>query len=265
MSLATQVLASSAQDVDPFEASTDTPVSNTRVQIIADPPKTADPAIRLTGLTKDYQTPDGRFRVLDGIDLEIPRGTCTALKGVSGSGKSTLLHILGGVDTPTSGKALVDGVQLSGLSRNAQADFRAKHIGFIFQFFNLMPTLTASENVASALEPLNVPRKHRTRLARKALLAVGLKGQAEKFPARLSGGQQQRVAIARAIVKLPPVILADEPTGALDARTAHAVMDCLIRIQRATNATLVIATHDDAVAAFADRTYLVGEGRLQQL
>jgi putative ABC transport system ATP-binding protein len=203
------------------------------------------------------------LRVLDDVSLDIPAGSCVSLMGSSGSGKSSLLHILGGVDDANSGRCQVDGVNLTGLRRKAQADFRARHVGFIFQFFNLLPTLTARENVETGLEPLNAGRKLRARLSLSALGAVGLDGQEDKFPAQLSGGQQQRVAIARAIAKMPPVLLADEPTGALDARTAETVMSTLMQIHRAVGSTLIIATHDPQVAGYTDLCYEVGGGKLK--
>ena len=207
-----------------------------------------DVAIRLIGLTKDYVSVAGAVRVLDHVDLAVPGGATIALRGVSGSGKSTLLHLLGAIDSPSSGEIVVDGHDISTATRRDQARFRARSVGFVFQFFNLMPTLTVAENVASGLEPLRLERAQRDEAVRTALAGVELDDQADKYPAQLSGGQQQRVAIARAMAKNPPVLLADEPTGALDARTA----------------TLVLATHDPVVCDFAGSVYRVGSGRLEQ-
>jgi putative ABC transport system ATP-binding protein len=218
--------------------------------------------VELTSVTKEYHLASGPVTVLDKVDLTIPRGDIVALRGVSGSGKSTLLHLLGAIDRPTSGTVKVDGLDLSSLTPAGQSDFRARSIGFVFQFFNLMPTLTIAENVSSALEPLRVNRRARDEAVRVSLASVGLMDQANKYPAQLSGGQQQRAAIARAIAKKPPVLLADEPTGALDVNTAGVVLDYLGKMQSEMGCTLIIATHDPVVSDFTKTVYRVGGGEL---
>jgi len=220
--------------------------------------------IELRSVTKTYDLAAGPVVVLDAVDLQVTAGQIVALRGVSGSGKSTLLHLLGAIDRPTSGTVMVDGLDVGGLSVAGQADYRAKRVGFVFQFFNLMPTLTVAENVASGLEPLHWKRRERDDAVRAALTSVDLLDQADKYPAQLSGGQQQRAAIARAVAKTPPVLLADEPTGALDQKTAHLVLDYLGKLRDDIGCTVVIATHDPVVADFADAVYLVGGGAVER-
>ena len=215
-------------------------------------------AIEVRGVTKEYTLADEPVCVLDNVNLNVGCGETVALKGVSGSGKSTLLHLLGAIDKPTLGEVRVAGTELSGLSRRGQADFRAGTIGFVFQFFNLMPTLSVAENVASGLEPLHWSHVRREQAVEEALRSVDLLDHGGKYPAQLSGGQQQRVAIARALAKKPPVVLADEPTGALDAKSARRVLDCLGAMQAEAGCTVVIATHDPVVADFANCVYRVG-------
>ena len=219
-----------------------------------------NPIVDLRGVTKTYALDVAPVVVLDGVDLQIPGGAIVALLGVSGSGKSTLLHLLGAIDRPDSGAVRVDGHDLVGLGPAGQADFRAHSIGFVFQFFNLMPTLTIAENVASGLEPLHWKRRLRDDAVQAALTSVDLLDQAGKYPAQLSGGQQQRAAIARAIVKKPPVLLADEPTGALDHKTARVVLDYLARLRDDVGCTVIVATHDPVVADRVDAVYRVGDG-----
>jgi len=220
--------------------------------------------IQLRSVTKVYDLAAGPVVVLDDVSLDVPQRQIVALRGVSGSGKSTLLHLLGAVDRPTSGAVLVDGYDVGGLSVAKQADFRAKSVGFVFQFFNLMPTLTVAENVASGLEPLHWSRRDRDDAVRVALTSVDLLDQIDKYPAQLSGGQQQRAAIARAVAKKPPVLLADEPTGALDQKTAGLVLAYLGRLRDDVGCTVIIATHDPVVADFADTVYHVGGGVLDR-
>jgi len=217
--------------------------------------------IELQSVTKVYDLAAGPVVVLDDVDLTVPAGQMVALRGVSGPGKSTLLHLLGAIDRPTSGTVSVSGHDVGGLSVAGQADYRAKSVGFVFQFFNLMPTLTVAENVASGLEPLHWKRADRDDAVRAALASVDLLDQADKYPAQLSGGQQQRAAIARAVAKRPPVLLADEPTGALDQKTAGMVLEYLGKLRADLGCTVVIATHDPLVADFADTVYHVGGGR----
>ena len=227
-------------------------------------PPSASPhaVVQTRQLRKQFDAGGATVEVLAGIDLSVQRGEAVVLQGVSGSGKSTLLHLLGGIERPSSGSVVVAGQDLQALSGGAASDFRARHIGFVFQFFNLLPTLTALENVVCALEPLPGSRASRRDDARAALAAVGLADLADQYPGRLSGGQQQRVAIARAVVKRPALLLADEPTGALDAQTARQVMALLRDLRQQRGCALVIATHDAMVCDYADRVLRLESGRL---
>ncbi len=220
------------------------------------------PLIRLRDVAKHYEGGGGPVPVLVAVDLAVARGEAIALTGVSGSGKSTLLHILGAIERPDRGTVEVCGRDLAGLDARGQTAFRAREVGFVFQFFNLIPTLTAHENVVAALEPLGGTRTARDAAATAALRAVGLGGHVDQYPAQLSGGEQQRVAIARAVAKRPPVLLADEPTGALDAATAEQVLAALDHVRRENGCAVVIATHDPVVARFVDRVVRLERGRL---
>jgi len=212
------------------------------------------------GLTKVYS--DGaEVRALDGVDLSVERGEFVAVMGPSGSGKSTLLNLLGTLDAPTAGRVVVDGVDVSTLRGDALADFRRAEIGFIFQLFNLVPVLTALENVMLPLIPYRRQCKFdlETR-ARELLDAVGLAERAHHLPAQLSGGEQQRVAIARALVNGPEVMLVDEPTGNLDTRAGDEVMELLRQVCDERRHTVVLVTHSPRVAAFADQVYFLKDG-----
>lgn len=219
--------------------------------------------IRISSLTKTYPGPARDLKVLDEVSITAERGSYIALRGVSGSGKSTFLNILGGIEAFDSGKVEVNGVDLGVLPRRRRSDFRATAIGFVFQFFNLLPTLTALENVSAALEPLGKAAAERRKRALAMLDAVGIAHLADSFPAQMSGGEQQRASIARAMVKQPPLILADEPTGALDHANAKQVLDCLIRLQRQTGTTLVVATHDPVVTSYAMEIWEIGDGSIK--
>jgi putative ABC transport system ATP-binding protein len=219
-------------------------------------------AIELHDVAKHYAGGAGPVPVLAGVDLRVAEGEAIALKGVSGSGKSTLLHIVGAIERPTSGTVVVCGKDLAGLDARGQTEFRARRVGFVFQFFNLIPTLTARENVIAALEPLGGTRKSRDEAAVAALLSVDMGGHLDKYPAQLSGGEQQRVAIARAVAKRPAVILADEPTGALDEATAQQVLGMLDAVRHEHGCAVVIATHDPVVARYVDRVVRLEKGRL---
>jgi len=198
--------------------------------------------------------------VLDGVSLDVARGACVAITGPSGSGKSTLLGLLAGLDTPSAGSVVVDGVDLGRLGEDALARFRRDRIGFVFQSYHLIPTLTALENVAVPLE-LAGARDARPRAA--ALLAeVGLGARGHHYPVQLSGGEQQRVALARAVSREPGLLLADEPTGNLDSATGAAIIDLLLRLNRERGSTLVLVTHDPALAAQADRQVALRDGRV---
>lgn len=224
-----------------------------------------DPIIRITGLGKHYQAGDEKVPVLRDIKLSIPRGSMTVIRGMSGSGKTTLLNIIGGLDTIDAGQVEVAGIALETLKFKDLTRYRAEKVGFIFQFHNLIPTLTVLENVLSGLEAMRPLRSDDEAQARFYLDAVGLGGMEKKFPARLSGGQQQRVAIARALIKEPALILADEPTGSLDEESGQAVIDLLRRLQSEKNVTVVIVTHNPEWGQYADTVYEMRTGNLHVL
>ena len=219
--------------------------------------------IHLRGLTKTYQTPAGSFTALHDIDLQVAAGEFVALVGKSGSGKSTLLNMIGGIDRPTAGSIEVSGTSLQGLNENALAIWRGKHVGLVFQFFQLLPTLTVVENVMLPMDfsGLVPPAERRTR-ALSLLDQVGVKAQADKLPSTLSGGQAQRVAISRALANRPAVILADEPTGNLDTETARSVLE-LFRAMADAGTTVVIATHERDIAGIVDRRVEIVDGAIR--
>ena len=217
---------------------------------------------QLTGVTKDYQKGRATVPALRGVDLVIEDGEWLAIQGPTGHGKTTLLQILGGLDRPTAGSVDFDGQDLAQLREAEVTQVRAQSIGFIFQTFNLIPTLTAQENVEAALVPLRVSAAARRQRAASALAAVGLGDRLRHLPAELSGGQQQRVAIARALVKQPTVLLADEPTGNLDEGTRDEIIALLETLWRERGLTLVLVTHDSMVARRAQRIGLMQNGRL---
>ena len=200
---------------------------------------------------------------LDDVDLRIARGEFVAIMGPSGSGKSTLMNLVGCLDTPTAGTYLCDGVDVSTLDREELAALRRDKIGFVFQGFNLLPRMSALDNVAMPLGYARVAPAERTRLAGEALAAVGLAGRTAHRPSELSGGQQQRVAIARALINRPPILLADEPTGALDSKTSEEILALFKRL-RDEDHTVVLITHDADVAAHADRIFVMRDGRLHE-
>jgi putative ABC transport system ATP-binding protein len=217
---------------------------------------------KLTDVKKDY--PKGRQTVhaLQGVDLEIADGDWMAIQGPTGHGKSTLLQILGGLDRASSGSVLLDGTDLTRLGEGSMTKMRASTIGFIFQTFNLIPTLTAQENVETALVPLGVSAASRRARAAEALASVGLADRARHLPSELSGGQQQRVAIARALVKEPKVLLADEPTGNLDEDTRDEIIALLEKLWRDKGLSMVMVTHDSSVARRAQRLGTMRNGKL---
>ena len=219
-------------------------------------------AVQAAGVTKEYARDDFRVLALDQVDLEIPRGEFFSLMGPSGSGKSTLLHLIAGIDKPTAGSFLVLGEDISTLSDRDMALWRSEHIGYIFQTFNLIPVLTALENVELPLLLTKLSKQERRDHARKALELVGLGDRLQHFPRQLSGGQEQRVAIARAIVTDPAIILADEPTGDLDAQSAKDVLAILTELNQRHGKTIVMVTHDPHAAQFADRTRYLEKGSL---
>jgi putative ABC transport system ATP-binding protein len=222
----------------------------------------ADP-VQVRSLLKVYPSPGGDVTVLDRVSASVRAGQVVALTGVSGSGKSTLLNVLAGIDAFDDGRVHVCGVDLATLRPAQRSSFRAHHIGFVFQFFNILPMLTALENVAAALEPLQVKRKERDARAAAMLSRVGLGSRARSYPGQLSGGEQQRVSIARAMVKNPPLLLADEPTGALDHDNAVQVMDYIRELQRDSGTTVIVATHDPLVLSYADVQWRLAGGTVE--
>jgi putative ABC transport system ATP-binding protein len=220
---------------------------------------------KLTGVTKTYEKGHESVAALRGVDLVVEDGDWLAVKGRSGHGKSTLLQILGGLDRPTTGAIDFDGASLGGLGERQVTQLRASSIGFVFQTFNLVPTLNAQENVEAALVPLRVGRTERRARSKQALDELGLGDRAEHLPTELSGGQQQRVAIARALVKEPKVLLADEPTGNLDQQTRDEIVSLLETLWRDHGLTLVMVTHDGSLAGRAPRQALMRKGKLSLL
>lgn len=220
------------------------------------------PVIETRGLGKVY-SPGSEAEVvaLRGVELRIGHGEFVAIMGPSGSGKSTLMNLLGCLDTPTTGSYLCDGVDVATLDAEALAVLRRDTIGFVFQGFNLLPRMTALENVAMPMAYTGIPGAERSERAHQALAAVGLASRESHRPSELSGGQQQRVAIARALINRAPVLLADEPTGALDSRTGEEIL-ALFKQLRDDGHTVVLITHDPEVAAHADRTYVMHDGEL---
>jgi putative ABC transport system ATP-binding protein len=215
--------------------------------------------IHVRALTKSIDTGTHRVEILKGIDLEIPRGQFAAIMGPSGSGKSTLLGLLAGLDTPTSGQVILDGEDITNLGEDEMALLRGRKIGFVFQSYHLLPTLTAEENVLLPMELAGLNGGGRAR-ARELLDRVGLGGRFDHYPVQLSGGEQQRVALARAFARRPPILLADEPTGNLDSATGRAVLDLLLALNREQGTTMVMVTHEQSLAESADRRIVLHDG-----
>jgi putative ABC transport system ATP-binding protein len=223
----------------------------------------AESLVEIRGLRRCYGAGPAEVRALDGIDLDIARGEFLAVLGVSGSGKSTLLHLVGGLDTPTAGTVRVNGRALGTLSAYERALYRRADVGIVFQAFHLVPSMTAEANVALALTLRGTYGAERRRRTAEALRRVGLGPRAGHLPGQLSGGEQQRVALARAIAHLPPLLLADEPTGNLDRRTAAEVLDLIRGFNREHGTTVVLVTHDEEGAArVADRIVRLRDGRV---
>jgi putative ABC transport system ATP-binding protein len=218
--------------------------------------------IRTVGLTKDLPLGKTVVHALRGVDLEIHPGEMVGIVGPSGSGKSTLLGLIGGLDSPTQGKIEIDGVDISRMNEDQLTEIRNEKIGFIFQFFNLIPTLTAYENVALPIQFARKARFSADKRAKELLALLGLKDRMHHRPSELSGGQQQRVAIARALANNPPLLLADEPTGNLDSESGALVLDALRQIRETAGTTVVIVTHDPSLASRTDRVLTLVDGRI---
>lgn len=222
----------------------------------------AKPVIQVKGLYKLYKVGDSVVRALNGVDFEIYRGEFCAIVGTSGSGKSTLLNMLAGLEKPTKGQIIIAGEHMEKKNENQLVKFRREHIGFIFQSFNLLSTMNATENVALPLTFQGMEKKKRLAIAAKMLDLVGLHKHKKHRPTQMSGGQQQRVGIARALVVNPEIIFADEPTGNLDSNTSKEVMELIQKIVHEKNQTLVMVTHDNYLAGFADRVFRISDGRI---
>jgi len=215
--------------------------------------------IELRDVSKTVQSGGQPLTILHPLSLTVPAGQCLAIVGPSGSGKSTLLGLIAGLDAPTSGHIFIDGTDITALDEDRLARLRGEKIGFVFQFFHLVPSLTALENI---LVPMEIAGRRDARTRAQALLdEVGLHDRGHHYPSQLSGGEQQRIAIARALANDPPLILADEPTGNLDTTNGRHILDLLLEVRRARRATLVIVTHDNAVAAVADQQLTLRDGR----
>lgn len=219
--------------------------------------------IHIENMKKIYNPGENEVRALDGIDLDIEKGDLVAIVGHSGSGKSTLMNILGCLDTPTSGKYVLDGQDVASMTDNQLADVRNKEIGFIFQGFNLISNLDAVGNVELPLVYRGVSKNERKQLAMEALKSVGLEDRMKHKPNEMSGGQQQRVAVARAVAAKPPIILADEPTGNLDTKSTQEIMEILKELHR-SGRTVIIITHDEEIASQAHRVIRILDGRIEE-
>jgi putative ABC transport system ATP-binding protein len=217
--------------------------------------------IVMEGLSKRY--PSGERPVVDGVNLHVEQGEFVAVMGPSGSGKSTLLNLMGGFDSPDQGKVCVDGLSLNDLSEKRRTLIRRRKIGFVFQNYNLIPTLNVRENIAFPMAVDRCPREEIQMRVKRLVQDLELEGKEESFPAELSGGQQQRVAIARALSMQPKVILADEPTGNLDRRRSREVLEILSRLHREERLTIVMVTHDLSAAGYAERILLYKDGRIE--
>jgi putative ABC transport system ATP-binding protein len=220
------------------------------------------PAIRVSALTKSIQTAAHRVDILRGVDFDVQPGEFVAIMGPSGSGKSTLLGLLAGLDTPTSGQIILDGEDITGLDEDRMAVLRGRKVGFVFQSYHLLPTLTAEENVLLPYELTGGNGTEGRKRARDLLESVGLLDRRDHYPVQLSGGEQQRVALARAFMVRPPILLADEPTGNLDSQNGQHVLDLLISLNQREGTTLVLVTHDSALSSRADRCITLNDGRI---
>ncbi|MFH1985238.1 MAG: ABC transporter ATP-binding protein [Pseudomonadota bacterium] len=216
--------------------------------------------MRLTDIHRTFIVGEVEVKVLRGVDLDVHAGELLIIQGESGSGKSTLMNMIGGIDQPTSGTIIFDGQDITGLTEKELTAFRRENVGFVFQFYNLVPTLSALENVATVTEIADEPMD-----PAEALDLVGLGDRMDHFPSQLSGGQQQRVAIARALAKRPKLMLCDEPTGALDHETSVMVLELIQNIYKKTGTTVVMITHAPAIAHMADRNAIIRDGRIAEV
>ncbi len=218
--------------------------------------------IQTRDLRKEFQLGDQTIAAVDGVDLDIAAGEVVSIVGPSGSGKSTLLGLIGGLDTPTSGSIKINGIEISGMNEGELTDIRNEKLGFVFQFFNLIPSLSAAENVALPIQFANERRYEPEERAVELLTLFGLEGRLSHRPNQLSGGEQQRVAIARALANNPPILMADEPTGNLNTEAGRLVVDTLMRVREDFGTTVILVTHDTGLAAEADRMVTLVDGRL---
>ncbi len=225
-------------------------------------PSSGPPLIQCRRLTKTYKKGDNTITPLQELDLDVPAGDFLALMGPSGSGKTTLLNLIAGIDRPSGGQLIIGGTDIATLSRSKLADWRSTHVGYVFQLYNLVPVLTAYENVELPLLLHRMSARERHEKVQTALQLVGIADRHDHYPRQLSGGQEQRVAIARAIVTDPTIIVGDEPTGDLDQESAAAIMDLMVRLCEDLGKTLIIVTHDAKSAAYAKRTLHLEKGRL---
>jgi len=216
--------------------------------------------LTVENLTKTYGKGDAQINALDGVSFSVPKGQFVAIVGASGSGKSTLLHLLGGVDRPTSGSVTIDGQEIFAMNESSLSIFRRRNMGIVYQFYNLIPTLTASENIM--LPFLLDKRKPDDATLTELLKTTSLTNRASHLPSQLSGGQQQRVSLARALVNKPAVILADEPTGNLDSQSGQAIIDLLVLANKRYSQTIVLITHDEKIALQADRIITLSDGKI---
>ena len=226
----------------------------------------ADPVVSLIDLTRSFQLGDTEVHALQGVSVSVDRGEFVAIMGSSGSGKSTMMNIIGCLDQPTSGRFVFEGRDVSRLSEPELADIRSQRIGFVFQSFNLLARTSALENVVLPLlygaAAASLTSRERNARGREMLASVGLADRARNMPNQLSGGQQQRIALARALINHPAVLLADEPTGNLDTRTSHEIMEIIRRLNREQGVTVIVVTHESDIAAYADRVIVMRDGRI---
>ena len=218
--------------------------------------------LEVVNLAREYRRGKMSIPALNGIDLKIRRGEIIGIVGPSGSGKTTLLNLVGGLDRPTKGKVVIDKQDLNDLDDRELSNYRLRKIGFIFQFYNLIPTLTATENVELPMNLAKAPKQEHERKALDLLKAVGLEQRSTHMPEELSGGEQQRVAVARALANDPPMILADEPTGDLDSKSAKSLMDLIKSLRNEKHVTFILVTHDPIVVAHCDRAYAFRDGKI---